>query len=101
MENIFKALFDLFPSLRSDDFDPLKSYTATILIQHFRTSLLKKNKGEIEMNLLGLYDLVEQNLEKIIRSLNAFKIVYAAKCRINKDVEPYVLLENYEEFIEK
>lgn len=101
LDILLDGLYKLLPGLKIEDFDPLKCYAASIEIQHFRSSLLKGNQKDLDESQIVLYKIIDKNLKEIIENLKTFRIKFAYREKISKDVEPYVLKNNFSDFIVK
>ncbi|MGC8692317.1 MAG: hypothetical protein ACP5RZ_04790 [Thermoplasmata archaeon] len=99
---IYGGIHELIPELaKIEEDDTYRWYYASILIQNFRRSLLKKTIEEIDPAMLGLYRLVERDIRNMVDNLETFKVNGVYTVKISKECKPYVVLEKFDEFIKK
>ncbi len=100
LRKIFNGFNNLFPQfLNEPNVLSGRIYAASIIIQNFRRSILKGAIKEIDPSLRGIYVKVKENLNLILRELKTFKIESASKIQLLEDVEPYVMLENFDKYV--
>ncbi len=98
---IYKWIADNLPALNINQEYARKSYYASFVIQHFRTTLLKGEIEEISPSLRGLYALMEDKIKELVDMSEKFKVEYVHKVKIIKDVEPFIVMDKFDIYVEK
>lgn len=95
---IYKGISGLLSEEMIDPADALKCYAASIVIQHFRLSLLKGKIKDISPSLRGLYNRLEDKIKNIVEESETFKVNLAYTVEITKEIEPFRVIENYGDY---
>ena len=95
---IYKGISGLLSEVMIDPADALKCYAASIVIQHFRRSLLKGKIKDISPSLRGLYNRLEDKIKNIVEESETFKVNLAYTVEITKEIEPFRVIENYGDY---
>ncbi len=98
---IYTGIGSLLPELNVDPADARRSYAASIFIQKFRRSVLKEETGEVSFSLKGLHSRILYEVNKVISRAETFRVNLVNAVKIAKEVEPFKLMIDFENYIEK
>ena len=96
---IYKGISELLPGMMIDPADALRCYAASIVIQHFRISVLKGKIQEVSSSLRRLYNRLEDEIRNIVEGSETFKVNLVYTVEITKEVEPLRVMKEFGDYI--
>jgi len=95
---IYEGINGKIPEMQLRLEDAERSYTAAILIQNLRQSILKGKKTKASLHRLRVR--LESEIKDIVKTSPIFEVSSAYSVRLKKEVEPFRVLGSYYEYIE-
>ena len=99
LKKIYMGIKDILPEMMLDPADAERSYSASIMIQKFRRSLLKGDIKNINPSLHQLYTQLEKEIKSIVETSPVFKVNLIYDVEIVKEVEPFRVMDEYQGYI--
>jgi len=96
---MYRGLNEILPDMDVDPDEAERTYVASITIQNFRRSLLKRKIAEISPTLRNLYIRLEREISQIIDNSPAFRVNLVYDVELTREVEAFRIMDNYGEFI--
>jgi hypothetical protein len=93
---IYEAIYKLFPDINLEMNNARKSYTAVITLQSIRRNFFRG--GNISPEYRYLFEKLNEEIKMIIKSSSKFKVESATTVKLNKEVYPFRILNNYQEY---
>jgi hypothetical protein len=94
---VYEKINELFPEINVENYDPRKSYTASIFLQRIRRKFLKET--DIPVEYRHLHRQLQEKIKKIIITSDKFKINSISMVKLIKEVYPLEKIEDFTGYI--
>lgn len=96
---IYEKLNELVPDIKLEPNDARRSYTAAITLQNIRKKFRKSlSSKDIPPEYRHLYEKLHEKIRMIVKKSAKFKIESVTTVKLSKDVYPFRILQNYQEY---
>ena len=96
---MYRGLNEILPDMDVDPDEAERTYMASITIQNFRRSLLKRKITEIAPTLRNLYIRLEREISQIIDTSPVFRVNLVYDVELGKEVEAFRIMGEYGDYI--
>lgn len=93
---IYEKINELVPEIGLETDDARRSYTAAITLQNIRRKF--KQNEDISPEYRHLYGKLQEEIGMIIKKSDKFKVKSATTVKLSKEVYPFRILQNYQEY---
>jgi hypothetical protein len=93
---IYEKVDELLPEIDLETSNARRSYTAAITLQNIRMNFFRGRNIPPEYRYL--YDKLHEEIKIIVRNSAKFKVESATTVKLNKEVYPFRILQNFQEY---
>jgi len=98
---IYLSLNEILPEMNLNPVDAERSYSASILIQNFRKSILREDLKTIDPSYYHLCENIGREIRKITEESPTFEVNNLYKVKVIRKVEAFRVLDEFETYIKR